>query len=122
MIARLISFGLLGFHVLWLLVILPGHTRGAISWSKSDSAPAVEADSCCSVKKTSAPNKKSEPTDKQKRNCAVCAYALGLTPPPVHDFTPPALKLIDILPLPRAIVLAEQAHRLTYYACGPPIA
>lgn len=117
---HLLKLGLLAFHLAWLLVVLPGHTRGLISWTKSDSPQRQSVDSCCSVRKSSNPDKPSEPTDQQKRTCAVCAYALGLTPPPVHDFTPPALKLLDILPLARAIVLAEQAHRLTYYACGPP--
>lgn len=61
-----------------------------------------------------------KPTAEQQRNCAVCYYALGITPPPVLDLDVPELGLLRVLPPPAPIECAELQHILTYYACGPP--
>jgi len=119
---------LLGFQALWLLFVLPGHTRGLVSWTKPAPAHDKQAvHSCCSMDDSTddAPDDTSsgapkKPTRQQKRNCAVCYYALGITPPPVLDLDVPELGLLRILPPPAPIESAVQEHLLTYYACGPP--
>jgi hypothetical protein len=110
------NLGLLAFQAMWLLLVLPGHTRGAISWTRGASA----SDACCFVQKGTTPAPNNTPTKEQQKNCAVCYYALGLTPPPVLDLYVPDLGLIKIIPLLPVPMHAEQDHLLTYHACGPP--
>jgi hypothetical protein len=116
-----IKLGLLIFQAMWLLLVLPGHTRGLISWTRSSSGVEIASESCCGSDQASPRSTDDEPTREQKKNCAVCYYAVGLTPPPVLELYVPDLGLLQILPLLPAPMHAEQEHLLTYYACGPPI-
>lgn len=113
---RVFSFGLLAFQTMWFLLVLPGHTRGLISWTAS----VDPRGGCCVVQKHGPGSSDGQPTPEQKKNCAVCYYALGLTPPAVLDLDIPDLGLLKILPLLAAPIHTEQEHILTYYACGPP--
>lgn len=113
---RIFSFSLLAFQTMWFLFVLPGHTRGLVSWTASTDPRG----GCCVVEKHGGRSSDGQPTPEQKKNCAVCYYALGLTPPPILDLHIPDLGLLKILPLLATPVHAEQEHILTYYACGPP--
>jgi hypothetical protein len=58
----------------WVLVwFLPGHTRGQITMG-----PKEVTHSCCAPVEHEVPT--SAPTEKDKRNCAVCFWAAGLLP------------------------------------------
>ncbi len=118
------KFAWLGFQTLWLLFVLPGHTRGLISWvqPKTVSDPThAQVDSCCAVRVSTDVPPDGKPTREQQKNCAVCYYVVGLMPPPVMDLSIPDLGLLTILPLIAPHDRAEQEHLLTYYACGPPV-
>ncbi len=114
---RIFSLGLLAFQTMWLLLVLPGHTRGLVSWTPSCESQVV----CCPADGKVARSPDGQPTPEQQKNCAVCYYAVGLTPPPVLDLYVPDLGLLKILPTLPAPIHAEQQHILTYYACGPPV-
>lgn len=110
--------------MLWLLIVLPGHTRGLISWVQPKPASGTshaQVDSCCAVDVSSNIPADGKPTREQQKNCAVCYYVVGLMPPPVMDLSIPELGLLTVLPLIAPHDRAEQQRLLTYYPCGPPV-
>lgn len=117
---RAIKFALLLFQAMWLLLVLPGHTRGLISWTSLSGGLQAESHSCCEADEDARTTPDGEPTREQKENCAVCYYAAGLTPAPMPDIFIPDSEPSGILPVLAAPMQPEQTHRLTYYACGPP--
>lgn len=117
---RAIKFALLLFQAMWLLLVLPGHTRGAISWTRLSGGSEPDSHSCCDADDDAPATPDGEPTREQKKNCAVCYYAAGLTPVPMLDIFVLDSGLLEIIPVLAAPTQPEQAHRLTYYACGPP--
>ena len=125
MARRLIAILVLVQQAAWLLVILPGHQRGAMAIAGTGAADAachVEqvAHSCC---ESSAPGKSSDkPEDPLKKlnHCAVCHVAVRLTPAPPPDLVPSPTGLVERLPPsgPGAIVSLHLV--LPYDSTGPP--
>jgi len=114
------------FQAVWMLVILPGHTRGALSAPIAASfGPQLrEARSCCgtSIRDDDASSRdKKSPTQDQKNRCPLCVYARGLSPAPVYDFD---LRLSEWLAL-KLFIEPRKTHccviQPTYDATAPPI-
>ena len=105
---------LIVFQSLWLNVILPGHTRGAIT------LPGYKAESgtCC---KHESP-KKQIPTNDRASHCAVCFFAARLSMPVAIDLTPQELALCGKHDLPICETLASLDRQLTYLGRAPPAA
>jgi hypothetical protein len=118
------------FQAIWLNVVLPGHTRGIVTLAgASCSACATQAGDdagraaankhCCSASPASH-QARHDPTPRQKANCAICAFAARITPPPPISVIPqhagPAIALTP--PLRQAAVSLELIP--TYYGNGPP--
>ena len=95
---RLFKIGLLAFQTMWLVLVLPGHTRGMISWTR-----ASASDACCTVDHRPVRGPDGQPTQEQQKNCAVCYYAVGLTPPPVLELS----EVDDVPPEPDVDVPVE---------------
>ena len=112
------------WQVFWLNIFLPGHTRGAFGVTACEdctatAAPADDAEpSCCAVKHNSPEPK--QPTETQKRNCAICYFAKGYTLPVVYVF--------DLTLHGRVIARLESTRPqvdsidfgFPYYPVGPP--
>lgn len=143
---RLVSIFLLVQQAVWLLVLLPGHQRGAMlvaGWEQPTSASGGGG-GCCAAKKPAAaaakpaschadttapagdgqPDKDASDRDGSDRaaRCAVCHIAVRMTLPPVVDLTPPPLELLEVLPPSRPSERPSLQISPTYLACGPPAA
>lgn len=124
---------------LFLNVVVPAHTRGRITLpgtgkptadagatASPTCAVASSGDDCCHATRppTPAPEEKGgkQPTQQDRRNCAVCFVAAHFTPPPVVDLSPPPLGLAGRLPPAPVAARPYVASVPTYFACGPPAA
>jgi hypothetical protein len=100
---KLVAIFLLVFEGIFLNVIIPGHTRGAITLSGKENvgcAADLGCPFCSPVKKES----KQVPSDKDRSECAICNFAALLSVPPVVDFVPP------LTGVARAVELAAPAR------------
>jgi hypothetical protein len=84
---RRFCWPLILFQLVWLNVVLPGHTRGLVTVGQPCESPAR----CC-AQKSKVPGSKSPTPDQQKR-CAICAFAAALSTPPVINIS---LELRDV--------------------------
>lgn len=118
---------LLLYQAFFLNVVVPGHTRGAITLTGRTGTGRLEdfgCGCCCASnpsRSTQSPASKQYPTPKDRENCAICNLAAHYTPPPVFDFALGGLGLLKLLPLPPPAVIPLRISIPTYYACGPPV-
>lgn len=113
---------LLIFQALWLNVILPGHMRGVVTLpgSADQSEAGDDCGSCCATSKPDSSQDKSPSDGNRAARCAVCFFALRVTPPPVVDLRPPAMALLEIEAPPAHATFVSYEHRLTYLGRAPP--
>jgi len=118
-IARAFRFSLLVFWAGFLGIFVPGHTRGAITLPGAgcSDCKTVKADSCCATDTTT---ERDEPTQDQKKRCAVCFFVMSLyvVPPFVLDVR--AAGLVAVLPLRPPAVVGLPTLDPTYWGRGPP--
>ena len=137
MLRRFIAIFVLVQQVAWLLVILPGHQRGAMAIAGTNTSDVSTKDGACAVVQKqhaccdsnsgqtadsgNGKSKKSEDPLKKLSHCAVCHVAVRLTPAPPPDFVPSPTGLVaQLLPTgPGAI--ASLTALPTYDATGPPV-
>ena len=119
---RPFHLALLAFQVLWLNVIVPGHTRGIV---KLPGSPADAPQSCpmCDAAKAATPTKgtdgtkgKGDPVD----GCAICFFAAHLATPPVIDLAPPPLGLAERLDPPAETQRPDCRPIGTHRSRAPP--
>ena len=112
---------LIAFQVLFLNVVVPGHTRGVITLSGRSSSPVPQSSGCggcCPTRGDPA----DAPTEEDKANCAVCFFAARITPPPVVDFQLTMLGLREVMPLPPRAVVVTPDLPVPYDGRAPPAA
>lgn len=121
---RPFHFALILFQAFWLNVVIPGHTRGAITLPGAGCEDSTcpfhtsMAGACCD---TDGAEHRGQPMPaKRVANCAICAFAARLTPPPAIDLWPPELRLAELLPLPPPHTAPASPFTPTYYAREPP--
>ena len=124
---RATRIALLAFEALWLNVIVPGHSRGAVGLP-GESCPlcpavAVSSDSvtpkCCD--RGSTPDSRdSHPARDPAAHCSICHFAARATPPPVIDFTPPKPEILAIRPTASMSALYSRPPAPTYLGRAPP--
>jgi hypothetical protein len=115
----------IAFQALWLNVVVPGHTRGAVTLPGLAGPACATAGAgwgCCGGAGERETRKSPTPTPEQRSRCAVCAFAARVTPPPVIDLAPPLLEIVRARPVeaPRGIESVEL--RLAYHGRAPPAA
>jgi len=124
---RLGIFALLVFQVIWLNVIVPGHTRGVVTLAGAptaeESCHPVAKTKCCPSKAGRAGEESEPPVDddERKANCAVCYFAARMAPPPAVDLLPSPLEIVRLASpaLPESVDSLETLP--TYYGRGPPL-
>jgi len=126
MFGRAMRIAVLLFEVVWLNIIVPGHTRGIVVFhpgpGSSDVCPACAAAGACPFCSSNVPSGSSKnPTPADRANCAICQFMAHLSLPPVYDHRPAALKPLELLPLPQpqsreSLVLIDRDH-----CRGPPV-
>ena len=122
MTSRAARIFLIAFQVLFLNVIVPGHTRGIVTMSGRSSAAGVEASNagggCCRTH--GGPRR--TPSDKDRAECAICFFAARVTPPPVVDFHLTFFALLAAAPVPPPVEVITADVPLTYLGRAPPAA
>ncbi|HEY0007837.1 MAG TPA: hypothetical protein VGB55_03850 [Tepidisphaeraceae bacterium] len=103
------------FMAVFLNVVVPGHTRGAIAVTNLQSAERMQAPANCGASQHD-----QSPTPQDQENCAVCFIAARYAAAPVSLTLPPKPALVSLLPLPPPEAAVTVALTLTYFACGPP--
>jgi len=102
------------YVLVWLNVVVPGHTRGRVTMPGC-AASGNSVAPCCASKQQS-----SKPTPEQKRRCAVCYVAATYSVPVVHifDFTP--AERTAVLDIPAAAQVQSIDFPVPYWPVGPP--
>src|SRR5215218_9673907 len=101
MLRRAGVLALLIFQALWLNVVVPGHTRGAVTlpgWDEAAKQPAAHA--CCAADSPAKHGRSSGPKHDSDRaaHCAVCFFAVRLSLPTTIDLTPAPLEFLCVRP------------------------
>ena len=117
--SRLWPWLLLAYQFIFLNVILPGHTRGAITLDgKHTGCPMC----CCCCAKAADSSSTPVPSQRDRDNCALCSFAARLT-----FYVPPNVRLtefhlLEILPpAPSPAIVICPPTRIE--SCrGPPAA
>ena len=128
---RALRWSFILLQVVWLNVVLPGHTRGVITLPGTECADShgiaaaqqqqSDAHACCHGAAKPTRNDRS-PTPRQRAACAVCFFAAHMAPaaPVVCDLLP--LGLLEQLELPAQPAAVSIQRPLTCLERGPPIA
>src|SRR5947209_6739700 len=118
---RPFCIALLLCQALWLNVVVPGHTRGAVSLPGArpcpdcfaspgyGTRPADAAGTCCPHKH--APGG----PDGRASHCAVCYFAAVLMVPPAVEWAPCPTGLLRRLPLPPPVTAPDAGPLADYY-------
>jgi len=126
MIRRVGIIALAVFELVWLNVIIPGHTRGSVTMPccscEAQTQPQTQngpAASCplCAAKKT----EHHEPTPSDREHCALCFFAAHLSTPPALDLSAPKLRFLNYVRSEWAEHLIAREVLVPFDACGPPV-
>ena len=128
---RALRWSFILLQVLWLNVVLPGHTRGVITLPGTDCADdrgvasvaqqQSDAHACCHGAAKSTRNDRT-PTPRQRGACAVCFFAAHMAPPaPVVCGLLP-LGLLEQIALPAQPAAVSIDRPLICLERGPPAA
>ena len=119
---RLLVGALLLYQFFFFNILLPGHTRGAITL---DGKHQPEISSCCCCgEMPAAPAKpndpKSAPSQKDRENCAICNLAVRVMPAPIFTISLPPLTFLKSVDPEPAWHAASVASIPTYLGRAPP--
>jgi hypothetical protein len=110
------AFTLLVYQFAFFNIILPGHTRGAVT---VDGRETGECPLCCACK-VHGDHSQNEPTSRDREHCALCDFAAHVTLPPVIHFTLPALGVLHLLPIPPPQTIVLPSLCFAHLCRGPP--
>lgn len=98
-------------------VVLPGHTRGAVTLPGTKGAlPA-----CCMARLGADSKSGQAPTPQQQAHCAICFFAARVCQPVTYDFHLTELRLREVLPFPVAYDVVSTSFHATYRGRAPPV-
>jgi hypothetical protein len=120
--SRPFRLAVLLFQALWLNVVLPGHSRGAVS------VPGGGCEACrigaekssCHQPSPSKPNGSDPAPGDPASHCAICYFAAMLSLPPAIDLSPPALRFLELRDVPIAERVVSTLFSATYDGRAPP--
>lgn len=117
MISRMFRFSLALAWLLFAAIIVPAHTRGYITWGKSESQGSCG--SCCESKPQGKNNSK-QPSEEDKKHCAVCFTVALFDMPPAFIIYSNYLGDAQRVSLARPASPAYRLIPLTYHSRAPP--
>jgi hypothetical protein len=117
--ARPIVAFLLVYQFLFLNVILPGHTRGAVTL---DGKHAAQCCCCCDHAVDGPAKSPAIPSQRDRDHCALCDFAARVTTQQVFVLRLDPIGLLARLPVPTPTVLVSADFLPTYLGTGPPTA
>ena len=107
---------LLVYQALFLNVLLPGHTRGAVTLDGKHT-PAC----CCEGDPRPTERVPAVPSRRDRDHCAICQFAAGLTPLLFFRITLADHGLLQRSPAAPPPTACSLDRIPTYLACGPPL-
>jgi len=110
-----VAVALLVYQAVFLNVLLPGHTRGAITLDGKHT-PA-----CCAGDPKPPAGAPAVPSRRDRDRCAVCQFAIGLTPVLFFRTTLDGLGLLRRMTAAPRLAVCPLELIPTYLACGPPL-
>jgi hypothetical protein len=116
---RLLRLILAIYVFAWLNIIVPGHTRGAITVAGSEKTGKTQLASCCST--STSKSKDGNPTPDQKQRCGVCFVAAIYTIPVIYRFHVDLLELTQILHDRAVSQLLKLDFPTPFWPVGPPV-
>jgi hypothetical protein len=121
---RTLKIALLLFQALWLNVIVPGHRRGQIALPGEACGTCLqsarETDDCCQTHRDSRGSNPHPSRGDPALHCALCYFAVRVTPPDPIDLTPPALRFCERSILPAPQICIPLPFLATYEGRAPP--
>ena len=111
---------LLVYQTVFLNVVLPGHTRGAITLDGRHTGDRAVC--CCGDvgDKPADDDRRPVPSQRDRDHCSICNFAARVVPPTLPDLRLVPLGLVDRLPSPRPATVDPADRIVTYYGRGPP--
>jgi hypothetical protein len=123
MFRRASVLALVIFELVWLNVIIPGHTRGCVTMPcgcrEESSAPAA-AQACPLCAAAAEKGSHHSPTPSDREHCALCFFAAHLSIPPVLDLSAPRLGFLAYVGPERAKHLIAREVLAPFDGRGPP--
>ena len=123
MFRRASVLALVIFELIWLNVIIPGHTRGCVTMPCGCSAWSVTpgtAPACPLCAAAEAKGSRHSPTPTDRQNCALCFFAAHLSIPPVLDLSAPRLRFLAYVGPESARHLIAREVLAPFDGRGPP--
>jgi hypothetical protein len=118
MLRRAAIIALIIFEGIWLNVIIPGHTRGAVTMpcGCSQTAASPFCPLCAAAK-----GSHSAPTPADRAHCALCFFAAHLSIPPAMDLSAPELLFLNYIKPSAAKHLIAREVLVPFDGRGPPL-
>lgn len=117
--------GVCGAVLLWqtffLIIVIPGHTRGAITLGgqvKARGLTDLVCSGCCGGKGEH--SSKNAPTPQDKTNCAICFLAAHTLPAPAMTVPVVAQEALELIVITRAENTGSEACIHCYFGRAPP--
>jgi len=118
MLVRPGRLALLVFQAIWLVIILPAHTRGTVTVPGSDNARP----SCCQPSTRNGKSSGKAPADDRAARCAICFFAARIAPPAVIDLSPPPHSFLHLVQWTDSSRCDQDELRLGFDTRAPPAA
>ena len=124
MLRRAAILALVIFELIWLNVIIPGHTRGCVTMPcgcSEGSAASAAAVACPLCAAAEAKGSHHSPTPADREHCALCFFAAHLSIPPAIDLSAPRLRFLNYVGADAARHLFAREVILPFDGTGPPL-
>lgn len=114
---RLALICLLVYQAIFLNIVLPGHTRGAVTMDGKGGA----CKACCASHHATENPASKNPTEKEKSNCAICHLAARIVAPPSIDLTLPKLGFVELTAVQKRITIPSVELHFVRLGRAPPV-
>jgi hypothetical protein len=111
------------FELIWLNVIIPGHTRGAVTMPcgcPCETSASATCPLCDAGADLRANGSHHTPTPSDRANCALCFFAAHLSIPPALDLSAPELLFLNYVKPEGARNLIAREVLVPFDGRGPP--
>ena len=112
---------LLAFETIFLNVIVPGHTRGAVTLTGKSEIASLGDLGCPLCARSDDSSKQKKPSEQDRSQCAICQLALQMFTAPPVDFRLGEIGLLELIPPPAADVAPMVAALPIPFSRGPPV-
>jgi hypothetical protein len=112
---------LLAFETIFLNVIVPGHTRGAVTLTGKSELTSLGDLGCPLCARSDDPSRQKKPSKQDQSECAICHLAVRMFTAPPVDFRLGEIGLLELIPPPAADAMPVVAALPIPFSRGPPL-